>query len=857
VIGGNPLSFSEKEAQNLDKLRESSAQLPADSEPDRTPSIYSEINYRSLFDNHPDLVFTLNRDGVVLEVNQRIEILGYKPEEVNKPFSNFIHKKELQKNFDKFLNELGGSSENYDTVLIKKDGTPTDVNVTAVPIKTDHGIIGVFGIIKDTSESNRRKKELESIRNSLNLAQFTANIGSWDYNVVSSKLFWSNQLYRILGIENTNDYVPTIQKYIDFVHPKDSERYLKLITHSWEKKQDYQTEYQIRRTDGKERYIFEKARAIVDNKGDLIRFIGIVQDITQKKLTEERLKENEVHLQMVHDNLDVAIWSFNLETKQFQYLSAGIERISGYPSELFYTNKNIWNEIVHPDDLREFLFSKERSIRGESVNIQFRIIHRDGNIRWVQDHTIPYINQSGKTIRLYGISSDITSQKEAEAELSFLANHDYLTKLVNRRYFDKKLSAIIKEKESTNEPFAVLYFDLDRFKQINDSFGHLIGDELLKRVSTRLSQLLSKDQVLARMGGDEFAMIIPHYDNQEHLIDLVKEIINQIKIPFSVDNFELYVTTSIGISIYPQDGTTSEELIKSADMALYRAKELGKDNYQFHLHESKNNMASKEINEKAIRKALSKNEFRVFYQPKVDLETMEIVGAEALIRWEHPELGHVLPGLFIPFAEESNLIVEIGEWMIRSVCLQINTWKSEGRKKIPISINLSAKSLLKNNWNTTLLKIIEETNVDPGLLEFEITENTILQNDEVVQKSIDLIRELGIKVSLDDFGTGFSSITNLKQYLFDFLKIDRSFIQNMERNLLDALLTESIIDLSHRLKMKVVAEGVETLEQLKMLDQYGCDSVQGYLFSKPVNLKMFEDLLDHGVLIPKETGFGK
>ncbi len=469
----------------------------------------------------------------------------------------------------------------------------------------------------------------------------------------------------------------------------------------------------------------------------------------------------------------------------------------------------------------------------------------------MQDHTIPILNHEGKVAQLYGMVSDITPQKEFEEKMTYLAYHDFLTHLPNARSFEQRLSTIAEEFKRTGERFAVLSIDLDRVKQINDSLGHAIGDQLIKSMSKRMLSLLSDQHFLARISGDEYAILFTNYESPEVIAHFAKSLLNKINEPFKIDSYELFLTASIGISIFPNDSNDFKKVLTNAHAALNRAKELGKDNYQFY-SPTHDILAYKAfLLEKDLRHALTSNQFELYYQPRIDLKSKKIISAEALIRWKHPDLGLVSPGEFISLAEESGFIIEIGKWVILHVCEQIKKWQQELKPVVPISINLSSKSLQKYNWKTSLSHILNQTNVDPTLLEFEITENTILHKEEVIEKAIGYIKDLGVKLSLDDFGTGYASITNLKHYQFDFIKIDRSFIQNITENSQDGLIVKSMIRLSHDLKMKVVAEGVETLEQLKLLQSYGCDEVQGYLFSKPVELEKFEKLLTSMIILPE------
>ncbi|CAH0344118.1 EAL domain-containing protein [Bacillus sp. CECT 9360] len=822
---------------------EFSANLKIDADAD----LYSYETLTSLFDYHPDIIFTLNVAGDIEAVNKRVDRLGYKPEEINGSFTEFIVNKHLIKTIANFEKTLNGSSENFDISLLHKDGSSIEANITSIPIITNNKVIGVIGIAKDISDIKQKEATLKNIQNGLTLSQMNANIGSWDSDLTTGKIFWSKQIFRILGIHPDEEFVPTYNKLIEFIHPKDRERFDTVVTSSLQNNENYQIEYRVHRGDGKERVISEKADLIVDDDGKAVRLMGIIHDITERKLAEE----NEEQFQNVYSNIEAGIWSKDLNADKFRFVSAGVEPICGFTQEEIMQEKVEWEKIVYPEDLPGFLSLQRELFSGKAIQHEYRITHQNDGIRWVRDHTIPLLNDFGEVTRLTGIITDITDQKIAVARMEHFAHHDYLTDLPNRRLFDKKLSSLIEESQTEDKQFAVIYLDLDGFKRINDSLGHPVGDDLLISLSERLSNLLTGDNFIARMGGDEFAILVSKYLEIDEIIKFAKTIINEIKHPFFIKDYELFITASIGISMYPQDGLDAAALIKNADSALYRAKELGKDNYQVY-------MASKDIQayksfllEKDLRYALAKNEFHIHYQPRIDLSQNKIVRAEALIRWKHPEWGLVSPDEFIPLAEESGLIIEIGNWVVRNVCQQLTSWVKEQVPVVPISVNISANSFLKTNWSSTILQILEEMNVDPSMLEFEITESTILQNEEVVRKSVEFVKELGIKLSLDDFGTGFSSISHLKKFQFDYLKIDRTFIEKIVVNRQDANITQSIIQLAHGLDMKVVAEGVETDEQLELLKTFACDEIQGYILSKPIEAEVFKKLLMPVVLKPK------
>ena len=422
-----------------------------------------------------------------------------------------------------------------------------------------------------------------------------------------------------------------------------------------------------------------------------------------------------------------------------------------------------------------------------------------------------------------------------------------MTKLLNRRGFEERLNTAITAAKQRNQKLAVMYIDLDRFKNINDTLGHYIGDRLLEQLALRLRAHTGDGNCIARMGGDEFMILCPYIADVEESIFCAKEILASLKEPFFIEEYELFVTSSIGISIFPADGENVVDLMMHADIALYKAKGSGRNTFQIYSKLMDRTSYHSFFLERDLRKALMHNEFIVHLQPRVDSSRKVIMGAEALIRWNHPNLGLISPADFIPLAEETGLIIPIGKWMKRRVCEQLVAWKKKGIPLIPISINISPQRFLQKDFAKSVRDIIEEYGVEGRYLEFEITENSLMKNEEDVIQTIHELKELGIKIFIDDFGTGYSSFSYLKTFQLDGIKIDQSFIRNISCKSENAGITAAMIQLATILKMDVIAEGVETYAELLFLNEHNCHQVQGFLFSKPTPMEEFENLLTHGI----------
>lgn len=520
--------------------------------------------------------------------------------------------------------------------------------------------------------------------------------------------------------------------------------------------------------------------------------------------------------------------------KMFQYKE---EELVTKNISLFFSCETSTNFITK---LLESLNNNLESIIGLEHVKEISATRKDGSLfpaeiqigkRYVQDKSIVAF-----TIR------DITRNKKNQEIITHMAYHDGLTNLPNRRLFNEQLVSLLNQAKQNNQPLALLYLDMDRFKYINDSLGHLIGDKVLQEIAVKLQSSLRTEDFVSRVGGDEFNIILPN-SNRENALEMAEKILEVCKVPIYVDNYELFVTACIGISIFPYDGEDPTLLVKNADAALYRAKEQGKNQYNVY-HSGLNIQTYRNfIMQNDLRRALELDQFKLVYQPRIDLATESVRSAEALIRWEHPNWGTIPPSEFIPLAEETGLIIEIGQWVLNAVCNQIKLWKKANLSPIRIAVNLSSQQFHQKDLIENIQHLLTEMDVSPSLIEIEVTESSILGNETVVTNTLNQLRSMGIWLSIDDFGTGYSSLNYLRKFPFDTLKIDKSFIQDISHSSDSNALVSTIISLSKCLHMKVIAEGVETEEQLNILRELKCHEIQGYLFSPPISAKDFESFL--------------
>ena len=476
-------------------------------------------------------------------------------------------------------------------------------------------------------------------------------------------------------------------------------------------------------------------------------------------------------------------------------------------------------------------------------DLQLKCPTTSGLVRDISISGVPVFNEDGKFIGYRGIGRDVTERKLSEERIKYLATHDVLTSLPNRSLFSEILNHAIRTARRYGHKFAVLFIDLDRFKVINDTLGHEAGDKLLQEMAIRLTQTLRSSDVVARLGGDEFVILLQSVDEQEYVAQIAGKLLSVIVKPIVLLGQECRVSASIGICMYPVHAQDEQSLMKNADVAMYRAKEEGKNNFLFFSDNIKSQSLERLALETSLRQALERNEFFLQYQAKLDLKAEKITGVEALLRWQHPELGIVPPLKFIPLAEETGLIVPIGKWVLNAACMQNVAWQHQGFPSLCMAINLSARQFADDNLLDDIASVLERTGMAPHLLELELTESMVIQNpDRAIQLLIEL-KKMGVRLAIDDFGTGYSSLAQLKRFPIDTLKVDRSFIRDIPHDTEDNAITEAIIAMGKVLSLTVIAEGVETKEQETFLRNHACDEIQGYYFSKPVSPELFIELM--------------
>ncbi|MCL4431763.1 MAG: EAL domain-containing protein [Epsilonproteobacteria bacterium] len=575
---------------------------------------------------------------------------------------------------------------------------------------------------------------------------------------------------------------------------------------------------------------------IAKQYAQLKNYRNYLEVLVQKRTAEIAETRNFLHTLL--DTIPDMIW---LKNSDGVYLLCNpiFERFFGAKEEVIVGKTDYdFLEKELADSFRE----KDRfaiEIKGKSINEEWVKFADDGSSVLLEITKVPMLDESGSLIGVLGIAHDITARKSNEAHIQNLAHFDQLTGLPNRILLNDRVTYLLNMAQRKNESLAVMFLDLDHFKNINDTLGHSIGDQVLIEVANRIKEALRDQDSVARLGGDEFIMLFPNTDSNAAMY-IATKLIEVISKASMIENNELTITPSIGIAIYPNDGEDFETLLKNADTAMYGVKSASRNSFHFFTQEMQLNLARNLQLDNALRHALKRNELEVYYQPQISLSDGHIIGAEALVRWHHPKLGMISPAEFIPIAESSGQIIEIGEWVLQTAIQQTKEWIDGGFAPMIIAVNLSAIQFRQKNLLTRITDILKEVELPHQYLELELTEAVTMHNPESVINIMNKLYEQGIRMSIDDFGTGYSSLSYLKKFKVYKLKIDQSFIRDIGKDNDDRAIVSAIIDMAHNLGLKTIAEGVETAEQLDFLHLHGCDEVQGYYFSKPLPCAEFE-----------------
>lgn len=584
--------------------------------------------------------------------------------------------------------------------------------------------------------------------------------------------------------------------------------------------------------------------------------VGLILDnVTEHKKAQEALDKSEERFRLVARATNDALWDWDLVTNKIWW-NDGIYTLFGFLPGQVGPDVLWWTEHIHPED-RDRIVSGIRTVINSGDRFwsdEYRFSRADGTFAHVFDRGYVMPDEKGQPIRMIGAMLDITDRKRAEDQLLRNAFYDILTGLPNRALFMDRLGrSIERAKRRKDYVFAALFMDFDRFKVVNESLGHAVGDQLLIAIARRLETCLRPSDTFARLGGDEFVILLEDVKDISDATRIADRIQKELTLPFDLNGQEIFTAVSIGIAFSAKGYDRSEELLRDAEMAMYRAKSHGKARYETFDTELHSKAVGLLRMEADLRRAVERQEFLLYYQPIISLQTGQITSCESLLRWKRAPDEFISPVDFIPIAEETGLIIPIGEWVLRTACAQNKAWQAAGLPAVPVTINISARQFKQKDLSHMIAQVLRETALDSKFLRLELTESVVVENAEEAVIILKELKALGVELSMDDFGTGYSSLTYLKRFPFDSLKIDRSFVNNITQNADDAAIAAAIISLAHNLKLKVVAEGVETEKQVLFLRAQHCDEAQGYLFSRPVPAEVFVDLIKEGKCISQNV----
>jgi diguanylate cyclase (GGDEF)-like protein/PAS domain S-box-containing protein len=792
--------------------------------------------YRSLFENGPIPMWAYDRETLRFLVvnNAAVEQYGYSRSEFLQMTLKDLRPVEEVPRLLEFIQQREYPEKTWgEWTHRKKDGTLVDVEVYGTKVVIG-GRPADVAILHDVTEQRKLQAAItkESAQLRLVMSQLPAYVWTTDRTPVYTSYEGSGAPlfdYALTDMVGRSVLVTANEK----CQSEEVLRRYRAVLSGRTMRYEYVTNSKT----------FEcQLQPLRDGSGKVTGTIGVAIEVTERKRMDDALNRQEAVIaaseQLAHlgsweyyPATDVAIWSKELY------------EIMDHPrSDNGLKGASFW-EHVHPDDLYAVQRAFAQSVANCSIfRIEHRIVRQDGSVRWLHSTGEPLCDAEGKLLRIFGSALDVTERKQAEDRLEYILLHDPLTELPNRLSAERFIELTIVDATHRNRSLAVLTVNIDRFKTINDGLGHAAGDQLLIAMPERLRACIRAGDLIARLSGDTFIVVLSDVEDESEAADFADRILHRASDPLVIAGQKLTVTVSVGVSLCPRDGASASVLIEGAEAAMFRAKELGRNRVQSCGADQQALAVERLSLEQDLRLALERKEFALWYQPIVSFKTGTIIAAEALLRWQHPKRGLVQPGGFIPLAEETGLIIPIGDRALYSACCQVASWRAQGFENLYVTVNVSKVQLRNRHIVESVRRVLDVTGVEPSALMLEITEGGIM-SDPNAADTLEALKSIGVGLSIDDFGTGYSSLAYLKRFPIDTLKIDRAFIKDLTTDPSDAAIATSIVTLGHSLHMTVVAEGVETLEQLTLVRDMGCDAMQGFFYGRPMRVDDFTALL--------------
>jgi diguanylate cyclase (GGDEF)-like protein/PAS domain S-box-containing protein len=798
----------------------------------RLVGINTSVAAREIVETMADALIVCDGEGRIQVVNHAVESLfGFKEEElIGRSIEAFVTDTNATLiNVDRLRRALGqGTLRDLEKVFRTKSGEAVEVSISISPLRKGEAHVGSVLIARDIRP---RKENERQIKHAASLLQSTLEstadgilVIDRERHIVSYNQRFASMFRVSPTVLERGDDARLIEGIVKQL--KDPEVFLNTI-----QRLDASPEAEsfdiLEFSDGR---VFERHSIPQKLDGMTVGRVWSFRDVTERRKAEAALRASEKRYRTLFERNLAGVYR-NAMDGTILDCNEAFARTFGFDSRFEMIGRNAAELFFHASERQAILdlLQKVKNLSG----LELCLKRRDGSRVWVLEN-VSLVEGNGDPAVMEGTLVDISGLKIAEEQMEFQAYHDVLTCLPNRKLFIDRLTLALAQAKRTGSMLAVMFLDIDHFKVINDTLGHTIGDELLLTVAERLSRTIREGDTVARLGGDEFTILVSSLHDPDDAAKIAEQLLEAIEEPVTVGNRQLYVTASIGIALSPDDGTDAESLLKNADSALYRAKDAGRNNYQLCTEEMKIRALERLSLENSLRRALDRGELLLHYQPVVSLSTGRITGMEALLRWAHPERGMTYPEAFIPLAESSRLIVPIGEWVLRTACKQAKLWQDLGYESFRMSVNLSARQFQQRDLAQSIEAVLRESGLSPDKLELEITETTAMANADVTIETLQNLKGMGVAISIDDFGTGYSSLNYLKRFPINTVKIDKSFVRDLHTDASDAAIITAVIGIARILKLRVIAEGVETEEQLAFLRRKECEEMQGYFFGGPM-----------------------